>query len=286
VQSVAAVHAVPFSLRAHTEFVQCAPVAQSPSTVHLDVQRNVFASHRNGTQLVVEGVQSPDAPHFAAAAAVSLSAHFAVAQAVPWVGATHPPMPSQTPSVAQTPTPNLPQSASGSVAFFTGPHVPSVPVPFFAFVQASQGPSHAVSQQIPSAQKPLVHSLPSVQGDGVHAVVVAYVSQAPLPSQKPSCVHAGAPSSVQSFRESFPAVTAAHVPLTLPVSARAQPMHFPPQTVLQQTPSAQKPEAHVAATAHAVPSASSERISPVSSAPLAPLPPVTSTRPSARSVAA
>ena len=44
----------------------------------------------------------------------------------------------------------------------TGSHVPSAPLPFFAVVHASHAPAHALSQQTPSAQKPVAHCRPSV----------------------------------------------------------------------------------------------------------------------------
>jgi hypothetical protein len=43
------------------------------------------------------------------------------------------------------------------------PHTPSAPWPFTAWLHASQGPAHPVSQQRPSAQKPLAHSSGAVQ---------------------------------------------------------------------------------------------------------------------------
>jgi hypothetical protein len=44
-------------------------------------------------------------------------------------------------------------SRSGSVFFVMKPHVPSIPLPFFAAVHATQVPLHALSQQTPSTQE-------------------------------------------------------------------------------------------------------------------------------------
>jgi hypothetical protein len=143
---------------------------------------------------------------------------------------------------------------------------------------------HAELQQIPSAQKPLVHSFPSVHGVGVH-VAPAYDAHAPAPSHRPFFAQEGVPSSVQSFRGSWAASTGAHVPLAIPVMATAQATQVASQAVLQQMLSAQNPEAHVATEVHAVPSGSSVRISAVSEAAGRLPPPVMRTRPSSRSVA-
>jgi hypothetical protein len=53
---------------------------------------------------------------------------------------------------------------SGSVPAAIGPQVPFVPEPFFAAEHAWQVPLQALSQQNPSAQKPLWHELPVVHG--------------------------------------------------------------------------------------------------------------------------
>src|SRR5690606_28753664 len=54
-------------------------------------------------------------------------------------------------------------SLSGSLPAWMGPQTPSAPLPFLARVHAEQVPAHAVSQQTPSAQKPLAHWSPAVQ---------------------------------------------------------------------------------------------------------------------------
>src|SRR4051812_15968164 len=54
------------------------------------------------------------------------------------------------------------QSLSGSLSAAMGPHVPSVPVPFFVALQALHLPVHAVSQQTPSCANPESQSTGSV----------------------------------------------------------------------------------------------------------------------------
>ncbi len=61
-------------------------------------------------------------------------------------------------------------SFSGSLPCTTGPHIPSLPLPFFATVHAWHKPTHAVLQQTPSTQLPdahcaaIVHVPPFVMG--------------------------------------------------------------------------------------------------------------------------
>jgi hypothetical protein len=112
-------------------------------------------------------VHPPSAAHVAAAAAVTASLQAAFAQALPTVGTRQVPLPSHTASLAHAPAPSVLHSLSGSVPLAMGPHVPSVPAPFFAAVQASQVPEHALSQQMPSTQKPLVQSVAVAQALGV-----------------------------------------------------------------------------------------------------------------------
>lgn len=68
-----------------------------------------------------------------------------------------------------------------------------------------------------------------------------YFSQAPVPSQTPSVPHAATPWSTQLSRGSVPISTGIHVPK---LSVLAQVRQTPPHASLQQTPSAQNPEAH------------------------------------------
>lgn len=136
VQSVAFVQAPPFALLTQRPPVQLAPTAQSWSVLHDVPHLTVAVMHWNGAQLVATGVHAPAGLHVAAAPRVSSSTQVAGAQAFPVAGTRQAPAPSQVPSPAHEPVPILPQSASGSVAAFTGPHVPSRPLPFFAAVQA------------------------------------------------------------------------------------------------------------------------------------------------------
>jgi hypothetical protein len=66
-------------------------------------------------------------------------------------------LPSQLPFFLQVAAPSSPHSSSGSVSTAIAPQVPSVPLPFLAAVHASQVPSQAVSQQVPSTHLPLEH---------------------------------------------------------------------------------------------------------------------------------
>jgi hypothetical protein len=58
------------------------------------------------------------------------------------------------------------------------PHVPSAPLPFFAAVQAWQGPAHAVSQQKASTQNPSAHS-----ADELHGAPAAFLIVQAFPAQ-------------------------------------------------------------------------------------------------------
>jgi hypothetical protein len=68
-----------------------------------------------------------------------------------------------------------------------------------------------------------------------------YFSQAPVPSQTPSVPHAATPWSSQLWRGSVPTSAGRHVP---GLSGLTQVRQMPSQASLQQTPSAQNPEAH------------------------------------------
>ena len=78
----------------------------------------------------------------------------------------------------------------------------------------------------------------------------AYFSQAPVPSQTPSVPHAATPCSSQFWRGSVPTSAGMHVPK---LSGLAQLRQIPSQASLQQTPSAQNPEAHWLPTEQADP---------------------------------
>jgi hypothetical protein len=77
-----------------------------------------------------------------------------------------------------------------------------------------------------------------------------YFSQAPVPSQTPSVPHAATPWSWQLRRGSVPMSAGIQVPR---LSVLAQVRQTPPHASLQQTPSAQNPEAHWALPAHVDP---------------------------------
>ncbi len=88
--------------------------------------------------------------------------HDCAAHTVPNGWSAHALMPLQTPVIWQLDAASCAQSLSGSWPFATGPHTPSRPWPFLVAEQASQVPEHAVSQQKPSTQLPLVHWLVAV----------------------------------------------------------------------------------------------------------------------------
>jgi hypothetical protein len=77
-----------------------------------------------------------------------------------------------------------------------------------------------------------------------------YFSQAPVPSHSPSVPHPATPWSSQLSRGSVPMSAGIQVP---ELSALAQVRQTPPHASLQQTPSAQNPEAHWAFPVHGVP---------------------------------
>src|SRR5262245_8936572 len=67
------------------------------------------------------------------------------------------------PVVPQVTSPWFAHPSLGSVSSLIGPHVPSTPPPLQTPLHATQGPSHAVSQQYWSTQNPLAHSVGSEQ---------------------------------------------------------------------------------------------------------------------------
>jgi len=166
-----------------------------------------------------------------------LLAHCALrAQAVPSGSCAHDPVPLHTPAPAH--------SSSGSVPFATLPHVPSVPLPFLAAVQAWQAPAQAVLQHTPSTQLPLWHSELNVQ-----AVPFASVVHKLVPLQTVAPEH--------SSSGSVPAAMRPHVPsVPLPFLAAVQARQVPVHNWSQHTPSTQSPLAQVAPVLQAVPSGS------------------------------
>jgi hypothetical protein len=81
-------------------------------------------------------------------------------------------------------------------------------------------------------------------------VPTACLRQAPAPSQEPSLPQVVAALASHSIRGSVPGSAAMHVP-TLPDCAHV--WQVPPQALLQQTPSTQKPLPHSAVVTQAVP---------------------------------
>ena len=123
-------------------------------------------------------------------------------------------------------------------------------------LHTSHAPPHAVLQQNPSAQKPLVHCVARRHDSplpcaGTHAA----------PSQKKPAPHC--PSVVQPVGQ--PALPAAHrygVQLGLPTAppgveqvpgVALHTSHAPAHAELQQNPSAQKPDRHWLASVHEMP---------------------------------
>jgi hypothetical protein len=84
-------------------------------------------------------------------------------------------------------------------------------------------------------------SVDPVQPAGWQMTPAEYFSQTPVPSQTPSVPHATTPWSSQLWRGSVPTSAGMHVPK---LSGLAQVRQIPSQASLQQTPSAQNPEAH------------------------------------------
>ena len=132
-------------------------------------------------------------------------------------------------------------SLSGSVRTGMAPQVPLVP-PFFAALHAWHWPLQTLLQQKLSTQLVLAHSAPTVQ-----AVPLANGA-----AHAPPAAQVSAPE--HSLSGSVPAVTLPQVPFVPPVFAAEHAWQVPPHAVLQQTPSAQKPDAHSPAAAHAPPS--------------------------------
>jgi hypothetical protein len=115
------------------------------------------------------------------------------------------------------------------------PQVPFRPCPFAAAEHAWHVPAHAALQQLPSTQKPLVHSLAAAQ-----ACPLIFL-QIPLPSHVLVPLHTGLVSVP-------PAATLVQVP-TLPTALHT--LQSVLQAALQHTPSAQKPLRHSVPALHA-----------------------------------
>ena len=149
------------------------------------------------------------------------------------VGVPHAPEPLQSP---------LAHSLSGSVAAAIFPHVPFEPLPFLTVVHAWHVPVHAESQQTPSVQKPLEHSVFWVQGLPRPKKMVVLV-------QPPNPLHVPA----HSLSGSNPLLMYPHVPSApLCFLAVEHARQRPVQAVSQQTPSTQNPPGHCPGTVHGV----------------------------------
>src|SRR5262249_29695152 len=97
-------------------------------------------------------------------------------------------------------------SEPGSAAL----HRPSSRAPA-ALEHDRQGPSPARSKQTPSAQKPLLPSLPLAHGLSAQPVATWYFAHEPAPSHVPSRSQR-APESAHAFFGSVPTATGPHVP--------------------------------------------------------------------------
>ena len=93
--------------------------------------------------------------------------------------------------------------------------------------------------------------MPAAHDGGAHDVPAGYRSQPPLPSQKPVVPQLAAPALLHVPVGSVPLWgTGVHVPAAC---GSAHDRHMPAHAVLQQTPCAQKLDAHSLFSAHAAP---------------------------------
>jgi hypothetical protein len=173
---------------------------QSVSAAHV-VAQAVPLQLTYGEQLIImPAAQLPVPLHVLAVVSEPLP-QVAAAQGVPAVYFAHAPFPSQDPSVPHVAADCMVQLLSGSVPTTTLPQVPSVPAPLCAAVHAVHVPAHAVLQQTPSAQKPLVHWVPSPPVQGLPSISAGV--QTPLLQKSPvtqslSITHATHLSLVQT----------------------------------------------------------------------------------------
>jgi hypothetical protein len=96
-----------------------------------------------------------------------------------------------------------------------GPQVPLTPASLSTAVQALQVPSHAVSQQTPSAQKPLVHwfspeHVAPLASVATHEPLEQKKPERQSPSPAQDVLHAVGP---QMYSLQFVVVPATHVPI-------------------------------------------------------------------------
>jgi hypothetical protein len=152
-----------------------------------------------------------------------------------------------------------PHTPSSSVPAARAVQVPTVP----ARLHASQPPTQAELQQVPSTQLPDWHSPGALQAWPsaslpTHTRAPASVTAHRVPGlQSESAAHESLQPSVplqsvrpHSFWGSVPPATGAQVP-RLPATSQAS--QAPVQAVAQHTPSTQRPPRHSASTPHAVP---------------------------------
>jgi hypothetical protein len=123
----------------------------------------------------------------------------------------------QTPAASQLLDP---EHVPGSTPLFTFEHAPGV------IEQLSQVPVHGLSQHTWSTQMPVKHSAPDAQPAPL------FSSHKPCASHARSPEHVGASSAFKTLEQ---------VPTFV---ATAQLWHVPLQSLLQQTPSTQKPLLH------------------------------------------
>jgi hypothetical protein len=134
------------------------------------------------------------------------------------------------------------QSASAVHVPRQVPVVPHLYAPQLVAVDVPQVPA-------PSHVRAGVNVVP-LQVDAAQVVPMAYSRQAPLPSQVPSLPQVAAPWSVHWLKGSWPAATAAQVPI---VPVKPHDRQMPTQAVAQQTPCSQKPLLHSPAAPQVAP---------------------------------
>jgi hypothetical protein len=152
-------HARPLTLSPHDPFVQTAGEAQSASEVQVPLQTPV--PHRNGKQDPVAGVTHAPAPSHVEVPVnwVLAAGQVDALHVVPLTYFWQFPAPSHLLLVPQLGAPWSTQVPAGSLApTATLVQVPSVP----ASAHDRHAPVHALLQQMPWAQKVLMHSLPAV----------------------------------------------------------------------------------------------------------------------------
>jgi hypothetical protein len=101
-----------------------------------------------------------------------------------------------------------------------------------------------------ASQRPATCAAPALHESMPQTVLIAYLRQAPLPSQKPSRPQVAAPASLHWPCRSWPSGTFLHVP-SLPGTAHD--LHVPVQAVEQHLPSAQNVEKHSASAPQLAP---------------------------------